>query len=88
MANPRSTQKRIRQALKRRARNRAHRSVMRTAVKKLRTAVADGNAELARELLPKTLSVVDSTARKGVIHANTAARTKARLCRAVNRAEA
>ena len=84
MANTKSAKKRMRQALDRRARNRAHRSTMRTAVKKLRLAVADGNAELARELLPQTLSVVDATAQKGVIHGNTAARTKSRLSRAVN----
>lgn len=84
MANSRSVQKRIRQSLKRRDRNRAHRSTLRTAVKKLRGAVADGNADLARELLPSTLGMVDATAQKGVIHANTAARTKSRLSRAVN----
>ncbi len=84
MANTKSAQKRMRQALKRRARNRAQRSTLRTAVKNLRSAVADGNAELARELLPSTLSIVDTTAKKGVIHANAAARTKSRLARAVN----
>ncbi len=84
MANTKSAKKRIRQALTRRNRNRAHRSTLRTAVKNLRTAVADGNAELARELLPPTLSIVDSTAQKGIIHANAAARTKSRLSRAVN----
>ncbi len=83
MANTKSAKKRIRQALKQRARNRAQRSTLRTAVKNLRTAVADGNAELARELLPRTLSIVDTTAQKGVIHANAAARTKSRLARAV-----
>jgi len=84
MANNRSTEKRIRQSEKRRARNRSHRSALRTAVKKLRAAVAEGDAAAAKELLPTTLSAVDSTARKGVIHANVAARTKSRLTRAVN----
>lgn len=84
MANNRSTEKRIRQAEKRRARNRSHRSALRTAVKKLRAAVTAGDAAAAKQLLPATLSAVDSTARKGVIHANAAARTKSRLTRAVN----
>lgn len=87
MANTKSAQKRVRQAPKRRERNRTHRSTMRTAVKKLRRAVADGDAELARELLPSTLGIVDATAQKGVIHANTAARTKSRLARAVGALE-
>jgi len=84
MANTRSAQKRIRQSLKRRARNRAHRSTMRTAVKKLRLAVAEGRADEARELLVPTLSIVDATAQKGIIHSNVADRTKSRLTRAVN----
>lgn len=84
MANSKSAEKRIRQAAKRQERNGICRSQLRTAVKKLRTAVTEGNADLARELLPGTLSIVDVTARKGVIHDNAAARTKSRLTRAVN----
>ena len=83
MANIRSAVKRIRQSAKQRDRNRMLRTRMRSAVKTLRQTVADGDAEAARELLPKTLGVVDSTARKGVIHANAAARTKSRLTKAV-----
>ncbi len=75
--------KRIRKTATQRARNRSTEAGMRTAIKELRQAVADGDAATARELLPKTASIVDSTARKGVIHANTAARTKSRLTRAV-----
>ena len=56
---------------------------MRSAIKDLRQTLAAGDAAAAREMLPKTLGIVDSTARKGVIHANTAARTKSRLTRAV-----
>ena len=88
MANSKSAQKRMRQALKRRDRNRSQHSTMKTAVKKLRTAVEGGDAAAAQELLPATLGVVDATAQKGVIHANTAARTKSRLQRAVNAIEA
>ena len=62
-----------------RIKNRAARSRMRTAVKKLRAAVATGDATAAEELLPATIKIVDSTAQKGVIHRNTAARTKSRL---------
>ena len=67
MANTKSAEKRIRQAEKRRARNRYHRSRMRTAVKQLRTLVAEGNSDGARAALPSTLSLIDSTAQKGVI---------------------
>jgi small subunit ribosomal protein S20 len=83
MANTKSAEKRHLQNVARRDRNRAQRSRMRTAVKTLRAAIAQGEAGRARELLAPTLKVVDMTASKGVIHANTAARTKSRLTRAV-----
>jgi|EndMetStandDraft_2_1072991.scaffolds.fasta_scaffold459344_2 small subunit ribosomal protein S20 len=84
MANTKSADKRARQALKRRDRNRDHVSTMRTAVKRLRKAVASGDAKTAQDLLGNTVKVVDSTAQKGVIHRNAAARTKSRLTKAVN----
>ncbi len=88
MANKKSAEKRIRQTEKRRARNRSHQSRLRTAVKNLRTTVTAGDTEAAKELLPGTLSIVDATAQKGVIHKNAAARTKSRLTRAVGKLEA
>ncbi len=84
MANTPSAEKRSRQNTQRRDRNRAARSRLRTAVKRLRAEVAAGNKAGAEELLPSTLGLIDSTAGKGVIHANAAARTKARLTKAVN----
>ena len=84
MANTPSADKRIRQNEARRARNRAARSRLRTAVKKLRSEVDSGNKEGAEALLGPTLSLVDATAQKKIIHRNAAARTKSRLTRAVN----
>ena len=83
MANIKSAEKRIRTTSRQQERNRALRSRLRSAVRDLRQTVAAGDAKAAQELLPKTLDIVDSTARKGVIHANTASRTKSRLTRAV-----
>lgn len=83
MANIKSAEKRIEQTAKQRARNRAQRSRMRGAVKDVREAVAAGDRAKAEELLPDTLRLVDVTARKSVIHANAAGRTKSRLTRAV-----
>jgi small subunit ribosomal protein S20 len=87
MANKKSAEKRMRQTEKITARNRAHRSRMRTAVKQVRTAVEQGELEKARELLPETVSILDKTAQKGIIHKNAAARTKSRLVHAVSGAE-
>ncbi len=83
MANTKSAEKRHRQNVKQRERNRAQRSRLRTAVKSLRQAVASGDAAKAAELLPVTLGVLDKTAQKKIIHANTASRTKGRLAKAV-----
>lgn len=83
MANTKSAEKRHRQSLEQRERNRAHRSRLRTAIKKLRTAVASGDAAAAQQLLPGTLSVIDKIAQKGVIHDNAAARYKSRLAQKV-----
>lgn len=84
MANTKQAEKRHRQNLRSRARNRSHRTRMRSAIKALRAAVAEGNLEQAQTLLPETLKVIDSTASNQVIHRNAAARHKSRLTRAVN----
>jgi small subunit ribosomal protein S20 len=82
MANTKSAEKRNRQSLGRRDRNRSYRTRMRSAVKRLRQAISGGENEQVKELLPKTLGLIDETAQKKVIHRNAAARTKSRLTRA------
>ena len=79
MANHKSAEKRIRQNEKRRAINRSNRSAMRTEIKKLRSALALGDAERAQQQLPAVLSIIDRSIQKGVVHRNTAARYKSRL---------
>lgn len=86
MANTKSAKKRAEKSQAQREKNRAVKSRMRTAVKKLRKAAETGDAKTVDELLVATLSVVDATAQKGVIHKNTAARTKSRLAAAARRA--
>ena len=83
MANNKSTKKRILQTERSRQRNKAIKSRMRSAVRGLRSAIAEGDAEKAQGLLPRTLSLVDGTSQKGGLHKNAAARTKSRLQRAV-----
>ena len=56
------------------------------AVKELRTALIDGNAEQAKETFKKTVSILHKTASKGVIHKKKASRKISRLARAMNRA--
>jgi len=84
VAHHASAQKRMRQGEKRRARNRKNVSQLKTQVKKLRAAIAEGNAEAAKKLLPETVGEIDKAAKKGVVHDNAAARYKSRLSRKVS----
>ena len=88
MATHKSAAKQHRQSLVRRQRNRERRAELRTAVKKLRAAVAQGDLELARTLLPEAVSLFDRTAKVRAIHPGTADRQKSRLTRLVGRASA
>jgi small subunit ribosomal protein S20 len=88
MANTKSAEKRMRQSAEQRERNRADRSTMRTAVKKVRGALDKGDAAAAAAALPAAVQVIDRSAKKGVVHQNTASRTKSRLTKAVARAGA
>jgi small subunit ribosomal protein S20 len=83
MANTKSAEKRMRQSAERNERNRAARSTMRTAIKKVRTAVAAGDTATAETALKGAVQVIDRSAKKRVVHRNTAARTKSRLTKAV-----
>jgi small subunit ribosomal protein S20 len=86
MANTKSAKKRAAKSALQREKNRAVRSKMRTAVRKVRAAAASGDAVTAQKLLGEAIRTVDVTAKKGVVHRNTAARTKSRLAAAVRKA--
>ena len=78
MPNHKSSEKRVRQSEKRRAINRSNRTKVRTYIKKLRSAMESGSKDVA-QILPETISVIDKSVQKGVLHANAAARYKSRL---------
>jgi len=82
VANIKSQIKRNRQNEKRRIRNRAVRSELRTRVKTALTAAETGtDADVAAAAAMKQ---IDKAGNKGVIHANTAARRKSRLQKRLN----
>jgi small subunit ribosomal protein S20 len=74
----------MRQSLKRRARNRKNLSQVKTEIKKLRTAIEQKDAQLAKKILPATIGAIDKASKKGIIHDNAASRYKGRLTRKVN----
>jgi small subunit ribosomal protein S20 len=80
-----SALKQGRQALKRRDRNRAAMSTLRSAAKRLQAAIAGNNAEEARALFKKTVSAFDRASTKGIIHPNKAAREVSHLTLKVNK---
>jgi small subunit ribosomal protein S20 len=84
MANTRSALKRIRQNEKRRVRNAAVRSGVRTAVKSTRGVLAARSVDEARQSVAQTIRVLDKAVTKGIIHPNAAARKKSRLTRQLN----
>ncbi len=80
-----SAKKRERQELKRRLRNRAAKSTMRTAIKKFNAAVAAGDKAEAEKAMALSCKLLDKVSGKGIIHRNTAARKKSRLAHAFNK---
>ena len=84
MPNHKSAEKRDRQNKKRNAINSSHRTRLRNQVKKLRTAIAAGDQDQAQSLLAATVSVIDKSIQKGVLHRNAAARHKSRLTQHIN----
>ena len=84
MPNHKSAEKRDRQNVRRNAVNTANRTKLRTQLKKLRAAIAAGDAQAAQTLLPQTISFIDKAIQKGVLHRNAAARHKSRLTGHVN----
>ena len=85
MATHRSSEKRARQSEKRRVRNCAVRSFVKTRVARVRTALAEGKAPDAAQQLREAERALRKAASKGVIPKQRASRTVARLARAVAR---
>lgn len=84
MANIKSQIKRIGTNEKARMRNASAKSAIRTAIKKVRAAVAANDAALANDLLNKAFRLIDKSVSDGIQHKNTGARQKAELSRLVN----
>ncbi len=79
MANHVSSLKRARQTVTRTAVNRSNRSKLRTVLRAMREALAAGNAQAAATQYRATVSILDKSVQKGVLHKNTASRYKGRL---------
>ncbi len=87
MANIKSAKKRILVNQKKAERNKAIKSATKTAIKKVRAAIEQGDKEAAKTALLGATSAIDRAATKGVYHKNTASRKISRLSLAVNKME-
>jgi len=79
LANIKSAKKRAIQSEKRRQHNASRRSMTRTSLKKVLSAIASGDKEAAQAAYTATIPLLDRMATKGLIHKNKAARHKSRL---------
>ncbi len=80
MAKTKSVLKRIRQAEKRRLRNKSYRSFIKTLTKKF---LREDDPERKKVLLNQLYSALDKAVKKGIFHQNTAARRKSKAARAM-----
>jgi small subunit ribosomal protein S20 len=79
MANHVSALKRARQTVKRTGVNRSNKSHVRRSLRALREAIIKGDTSGVAEQYSKTVSALDKSVQKGVLHKNTASRYKSRL---------
>jgi small subunit ribosomal protein S20 len=86
VANIKSQIKRNRQNERRRVRNKATRTELKTHAKSVHGAAGSGDAEAATAQLRSASRALDQAASAGSIHKRTAARRKSRLAKAVNSA--
>jgi small subunit ribosomal protein S20 len=84
MANIKSQIKRDTQNAKRQERNKAVRTSLKTSTKKVRVAVAAGDADQASASQRDAARALDKAAARGIVHPRTAARRKSRLAKAAN----
>ncbi len=82
MANIKSQIKRNRTNAKRHERNKSVKSELRTLVRHVREAVAEGDAKRAHDAAAKAGRALDKAASAGVIHKNQAANRKSAVAKA------
>ena len=83
MPNIKSAKKRVKVIAVKTARNKAHKSNLKTTIKTAQTSIANGS-DNAQENVRLAIKRIDQAAAKGLIHKNTAARKKSQLARALN----
>ena len=85
MANIKSAKKRIKVIETKTLRNKMIKSKVKTMIKRVETAIANGDKAAAQASLKVAISEISKAASKGIYHKNNAARKISRLTVAVNK---
>ena len=88
MPNIESVEKDVIKSRKNHERNISAKSAMKTFIKKAKSAIAAGAEADIAQSVKATVSIIDKTAERGIIHKNAAARRKSRLMKSAHKAAA
>ncbi len=86
MPNIKSVIKDVKKSRKNHLRNISAKSAMKTFIKKAKATIETGKADAIDTVVRETISVIDKTAERGIIHKNAAARRKSRLMKRAHKA--
>ncbi len=84
MARSLSSQKRLRQSVTRAARNKARKSQVKTATRKVNDAILERDVDAAQNALKEVTKLLDRNGNRKTIHPNAVARRKSRLAKRIN----
>lgn len=79
MPNIKAAKKDVLRSKERQVRNKSAKSAIKTAVKKSRAIIAEGDVNAAAQKVHDTQALINKTASRGIIHKNAAARRTSRL---------
>lgn len=84
MPNIKSAKKRVLVEKRNAARNKSEMTAVKTTIKKINNAIDTNKIEEAEQLLPATMSAIDSAVTKGIMHKNTAANKKSAIAKRIS----
>ena len=85
MPNIKSAKKRVLVSKVNNERNKMAKSALKTTLKKVEAAVAEGNKEQADSAYTAAVKSIDQAVKKGIIHKNNAARKKSSIALKMNK---
>ena len=84
MPNLKSSKKRMRQSIKRRLNNKSYRTAIKNQIKKFFTSLKEHDADVSKDILIETISLLDKVGQKRIFHGNKVNRLKAKMQKKYN----